>query len=112
MKTKPIYVEIPIQVPIQRVWDASQEPDLHAQWDLRFSSISYLPKNEEEPQFFTYTRKAGPFLTVEGWGKSSGSQQLKNGVTKLGTSFRNGSESIAYTGRTRLLEVRADREWD
>lgn len=87
MKTKPIYVEIPIQVPIQRVWDASQEPDLHAQWDLRFSSISYLPKNEEEPQFFTYTRKAGPFLTVEGWGKSSGSQQLKSGSRSSALHF-------------------------
>lgn len=79
MKSKPIYVEIPINVPLQRVWDASQDPDLHAQWDLRFSSIHYLPKKEDQPQRFTYTRAVGPFLTVEGWGESSGTACLDDG---------------------------------
>lgn len=87
MRSKPIYVEIPINVPIQQVWDASQNPELHAQWDLRFSSISYLPKKEEEPQLFTYTRNVGPFLTVEGWGKSSGSAQLANGTRSSSLHF-------------------------
>ncbi|GKV64722.1 MULTISPECIES: DoxX-like family protein [unclassified Sporosarcina] len=87
MKTKPIYVEIPIHVPIQQVWDASQNPEMHAQWDLRFSTISYLPKKEEEPQLFTYTRNVGPFLTVEGWGKSSGSVQLANGSRSSSLHF-------------------------
>lgn len=87
MKSKPIYVEIPINVPIQRVWDASQEPELHAQWDLRFSSISYLPKEENKPQYFTYTRTVGPFLTVEGWGKSTGSTELENGTRSSALHF-------------------------
>lgn len=87
MKSKPIYVEIPIHVPIQQVWDASQDPELHAQWDLRFSSISYLPKEEEEPQLFTYTRNVGPFLTVKGWGKSSGSVQLADGSRSSSLHF-------------------------
>ncbi|PIC64106.1 hypothetical protein CSV79_08615 [Sporosarcina sp. P13] len=86
MKSKPIYVEIPIHVPLQRVWEASQQPDLHAQWDLRFSSIRYVPKEEDEPQRFTYTRNVGPFA-VEGWGESSGSADLADGSRSSSLHF-------------------------
>lgn len=87
MKSKPIYVEIPIYVPVERVWEASQEPDLHAQWDLRFSSIQYLPKEGDQPQLFTYTRYVGPFFKVEGWGESSGSAYLENGTRSSSLHF-------------------------
>lgn len=46
MKPKPIYVEVPIKTDIEDVWNTSQTPELHEQWDLRFSSITYLPKEE------------------------------------------------------------------
>jgi hypothetical protein len=75
MKTNPIYVEVPIQAKLDDLWEASQNPKLHEQWDLRFSSITYLPKKEKEAQQFTYTRTVGPFYKVEGWGKSVGSYQ-------------------------------------
>lgn len=71
MKRQPIYVEVPIYTDIDAIWDASQQPDRHEQWDLRFSSITYLPKKEGEPQAFVYSRTVGPFLQVEGWGKAS-----------------------------------------
>lgn len=87
MKSKPIYVEIPIDVPLQRVWDASQDPELHAQWDLRFSSIHYLPKEEDQPQRFTYTRTVGPFVTVEGWGESSGTAYSDSGSRSSSLHF-------------------------
>ncbi|WP_407268825.1 DoxX-like family protein [Radiobacillus sp. PE A8.2] len=73
MKSKPIYVEIPIEADIDRLWEASQDPKLHEQWDLRFSSITYLPKQENEPQAFTYKTNIGFGLAIEGWGKSVGS---------------------------------------
>jgi hypothetical protein len=75
MKTNPIYVEVPIQAKLDDLWEASQNPKLHEQWDLRFSSITYLPKIENEAQQFTYTRTVGPFYKVEGWGKIVGSYQ-------------------------------------
>ena len=71
MKCKPIYVEIPINTTIDNVWDASQKPDMHEQWDLRFSSITYLPKEEGEPQSFTYSRTVGPFIKSKDGGKVS-----------------------------------------
>ncbi|UFT99981.1 DoxX-like family protein [Radiobacillus kanasensis] len=77
MKRKPIYVEIPIQAEMDKLWEATQNPELHEQWDLRFSKIYYLPKKEGKPQEFSYQTKIGPFQ-VEGWGKSVGSFQGKD----------------------------------
>jgi len=88
MKSKPIYVEIPIHAELDKLWEASQNPQLHEQWDLRFSSITYLPKKENEAQQFTYTRTVGPFYKVEGWGKSVGSFQnnkLRSSSLHFGT---------------------------
>lgn len=87
MKRKPIYVEIPIQVGIEKVWDASQKPNMHEQWDLRFSSIIYLPKEEGKPQEFVYSRTVGPFINVEGWGKSVGTFHKENGTRSSSLQF-------------------------
>ena len=79
MKIQPIYVEIDMDCELEEVWNASQQPDLHSQWDVRFSSINYLPKKDGEPQTFTYMRKVAPFITVKGWGKSVGSRSVAGG---------------------------------
>ncbi|SDK37939.1 DoxX-like family protein [Sediminibacillus albus] len=79
MKSKPIYVEIPIQAPVEKVWEMSQDPQLHEQWDLRFSSITYLPReSEDDPQSFLYENKFG-IVSVAGWGKSIGTHNKKDG---------------------------------
>ena len=87
MKKKPIYVEIEIESGIDELWNASQNPDLHSQWDLRFSSITYLPKKDDEPQMFTYKRSVTPLLTVEGWGKSTGTLNKKDGTRSSSLQF-------------------------
>ncbi|MFJ7826712.1 DoxX-like family protein [Psychrobacillus sp. NPDC096623] len=78
MKNKPIYVEISIKENIERVWEATQNPTLHEQWDLRFSSITYLPKKENETQLFEYKTNIGFGLAIAGWGKSVGTFQAKD----------------------------------
>ncbi|WP_427136917.1 DoxX-like family protein [Psychrobacillus psychrodurans] len=78
MKNKPIYVEILIEDNVERVWEASQNPTLHEQWDLRFSSITYLPKEENEAQLFEYKTKIGFGIAINGWGKSVGTLHSKN----------------------------------
>lgn len=87
MKKKPIYVEIEIDSHIDEVWKASQDPDLHSQWDLRFSTITYLPKKDDEPQMFTYKRSVTPLLTVEGWGKSTGTFNKGDGTRSSSLHF-------------------------
>ncbi|WP_349408528.1 DoxX-like family protein [Pseudalkalibacillus sp. SCS-8] len=80
MKTKPIYVEIPINSGVDEVWDKSQNPSLHQQWDLRFSSITYLPKeSESDPQAFRYETNIGFGLKVSGWGESIGTHKKEDG---------------------------------
>ncbi|MFJ7936209.1 DoxX-like family protein [Sporosarcina sp. NPDC096371] len=87
MKRQPIYVEVPIHTEIEAIWDASQKPEMHEQWDLRFSSITYLPKIDGKPQEFVYTRKVGPSLTVEGWGQSVGSFHKEDGTRSSSLHF-------------------------
>lgn len=72
LKSKPIYVEISINSDIEKIWEATLTPHLHEQWDLRFSSITYLPKQEDAPQEFTYQTNIGFGINVVGWGRSVG----------------------------------------
>ncbi|SCY10610.1 hypothetical protein SAMN02787079_00960 [Lysinibacillus sp. TC-37] len=81
MSKKPIYVEIAIHAPIEKAWDYTQNPQLHEQWDLRFTSITYIPKRaSKEPQRFTYETKIIPGLQVSGWGESKGEHHKENGI--------------------------------
>lgn len=80
MKNNPIYVELPIQASIDEVWRMTQNPEFHEKWDLRFSSITYLPKKSEDaPQSFLYETKLGFGVKVAGWGKSIGTHNKKDG---------------------------------
>ena len=87
MKRKPIYVEVPIYADIEAIWDASQKPEMHEQWDLRFSSITYLPKEEDKPQEFVYSRTVGPHLKIDGWGRSVGSFHKEDGTRSSSLHF-------------------------
>lgn len=61
MKQAPIYVEIQIESDVERLWEYTQNPSLHKEWDLRFSDITYLHKKENEPQAFLYETRIGFF---------------------------------------------------
>jgi hypothetical protein len=66
-----LYVEIPIRGELDRVWELTQTPHLHQRWDLRFSSITYLPKeSNRSPQRFHYSTRIGFGLSITGMGES------------------------------------------
>jgi len=71
-KMNGIYVERLIRADIERVWKYTQEPDLHQRWDLRFSTIRYLPHLAGEPQKFRYETRIGFGLRIAGFGESIG----------------------------------------
>ncbi|EEM42286.1 hypothetical protein bthur0004_16910 [Bacillus thuringiensis serovar sotto str. T04001] len=51
MKRKqPIYVATKMNTTMEKLWEYTQEPDIHTEWDARFTEISYLEKKEGEPQ--------------------------------------------------------------
>lgn len=100
MKKQPIYVEIPIHTQLDKLWDATQKPDMHEQWDLRFSSITYMPKLENEPQHFLYETKIGFGLNIEGWGKSIGTHHAESGSRTSSLHFgTDQAVSIIREGR-------------
>jgi len=66
----PVYVEILIHGSIEDLFAKTQDPSLHQTWDLRFSSITYLPRAEGEPQRFLYRTRIGAGLAIAGTGES------------------------------------------
>jgi DoxX-like family len=70
-----VYVEVLIKGSMDELWNKTQEPSLHRQWDLRFTDIEYLPKlNENEPQQFVYATRIGLGLAIRGKGETTGTR--------------------------------------
>ncbi|MGV2619803.1 UNVERIFIED_CONTAM: DoxX-like family protein [Halobacillus marinus] len=100
MKKKSIYVEIPIRTSMDDLWKASQEPSVHERWDLRFSSITYLPKAQGSPQRFTYKTRIGFGLDISGWGQSVTAREGKDGARTSSLHFGTEQKrSIIREGR-------------
>ena len=67
------YVETRLDVDTADLRAATQEPDEHERWDLRFTDIDYRPRpDESEPQRFDYATRVGFGVGVEGHGESTG----------------------------------------
>jgi hypothetical protein len=80
MAGRGIYVEIGIQADVKTLWQYTQEPQMHQLWDLRFSTIRYLPRvNNSQPQQFLYTTRIGFGLTIKGNGESTGTHDGATG---------------------------------
>jgi hypothetical protein len=82
-----IYVEVPIRAPIERIWELTQTPDLHERWDLRFTSIDYLPRDEGDPQKFLYETRIGFGLKIRGEGESVGEANKPDGTRTSALKF-------------------------
>jgi hypothetical protein len=71
MSDESIYIERLVDGPLEPVWNRTQDPAEHARWDLRFTEIDYLPReDDDEPQRFTYATRIGFGLGIEGTGES------------------------------------------
>jgi len=104
--SKSIYVCIEIHTDMESIWKRTQDPSLHERWDLRFTSIAYLPKDDEdEPQRFAYTTKLGFGLGISGWGESiathnedqSRTSSLRFGSVEALSLIREGGGYWKYT---------------
>jgi hypothetical protein len=93
-----LYVEAQIRGPLDRVWDLTQDPALHQRWDLRFSTITYLPRpNPEEPQQFLYTTRIGFGIEVHGTGESIATRTASNDVQISSLRFWSGEKLSLIT---------------
>jgi hypothetical protein len=83
-----IYVEIIIRGDVEEVWKHTQRPELHELWDLRFTTIRYLPRvSEAEPQRFLYTTQIGFGLQIDGEGESTGNREETTGLRTSALKF-------------------------
>lgn len=64
---------------MEKLWEYTQEPHIHTEWDARFTEISYVEKQEGEPQKFLYKTKIGFGLEIAGEGESI--DKKRNGRT-------------------------------
>ena len=82
MSAAPIYVEILIRAPLDAVWEATQRPELHNRWDVRFTAIEYLRRAQaSELQRFVYSTRIGFGLEISGEGETTGSKHGESGRT-------------------------------
>jgi hypothetical protein len=84
---RPIQVETLIRAPLEEVWRVTQQPELHRRWDLRFSRIEYLPRDEGEPQRFLYATRLGFGLELRGEGQSVGDKDARDGSRTSALTF-------------------------
>ncbi len=83
-----IYVEIMMHTDLERLWEFTQTPEHHAQWDLRFNTITYLPRPDvTKPQQFLYTTRIGFGLAITGKGETVGSKETKEGSVTSALKF-------------------------
>lgn len=83
-----LYVEILLQADLDSVWRLTQVPDLHQRWDLRFTTIRYLPRaSPDEPQRFLYETRIGFGLAIRGTGESVGQRTSAAGDATSSLSF-------------------------
>ncbi|WP_138751216.1 DoxX-like family protein [Paenibacillus sinopodophylli] len=88
MRRKPIFVELVMQTSFAELWKHTQIPELHEQWDLRFSAIDYLPRTgEAQIQTFRYTTRIGFGLQITGTGETSHTSHGQNGEHRSTLSF-------------------------
>lgn len=99
MGTRGIYVETLIDAPLDRVWDATQDPAQHVRWDVRFSEIVPAPADDDGVTRFTYVRRS-VVHDVHGTGVSLGERRRPDGTRTSALRFATGD---------RLSPIRAGR---
>lgn len=95
-----IYVQIDIQAPLERVWQCTQTPELHQQWDLRFTEIRYLPRHDPDlAQRFLYATRIGLGLNIRGEGETVGTHDAPSGQRTSALKFwSEDPKSLIRTG--------------
>lgn len=83
-----IFVQVPICGSIDDVWAKTQTPGWHQRWDLRFTTIDYLPRlDDSQPQGFRYTTQIGFGLRIAGDGETVAIRESATGERTSALKF-------------------------
>ena len=97
--SRPIYVERFVRVPIEAIWNATQTPEVHERWDLRFTEIRYLPRaSERDPQRFLYATRIGFGMRIAGEGESIGARDRDGDRTSALRFWSDDAKSLIREG--------------
>ncbi|MGN6409107.1 MAG: SRPBCC family protein [Curtobacterium sp.] len=99
MGKRGIYVETVIDADVDRVWAATQDPEQHVRWDVRFSEIAPEPGDADGAARFTYVRRS-PVHDVHGTGVSIGERHRADGTR---------TSALRFATDDRLSPIRAGR---
>lgn len=105
MPPRKIVVEVWIPSPVELVWERSQDPDLHASWDLRFTTIGYLPETDERGyHLMDYRTRIALGLEIVGVGRYLHSTPLRHSTFEFDSEdwksiIRNGRGIWQYEPR-------------
>ncbi|MBB2924580.1 SRPBCC family protein [Cellulomonas cellasea] len=84
--TEPIYVETHVRAPLDRVWELTQDTDLHPRWDARFSRITPVEELAGGGYRFRYELRL-PLHTLAGTGTSLGERHRPDGTRTSALRF-------------------------
>lgn len=94
-----IYVEVDIRCTMEDLWARTQQPELHQQWDLRFTDIRYLPRPDAaKPQQFLYKTRIGFGFDIAGEGESVGSHEVNGSRSSALRFWSKDSKSLIREG--------------
>lgn len=92
-----IYVETLIDAPLDRVWQATQDPHAHCRWDARFGRIEPVPGTT--PTRFRYTTAVLPGIQISGYGVHAGERERPDGTRTSALRFESAdSRSLIAAG--------------
>ena len=86
MGARGIYVETTIRASIDELWNATQDPEQHVRWDVRFSRITPTERTPDGAERFVYERRT-PVHTVRGEGVSIGEVVRADGTRTSALRF-------------------------
>ena len=96
MSGRAIYVSIRIVAPMERVWQLTQDPALHARWDVRFSLITPTAPLAGGGTRFVYERRL-PGMTITGTGTTIGERERPDGTRTSQRACNAGSWVSCHT---------------
>ncbi|WP_341277755.1 DoxX-like family protein [Paenibacillus sp. FSL H8-0537] len=102
-RDRSIYVETTIRTDLDTLWNYTQIPSKHVQWDMRFTAIEYLPRrSEEEIQRFHYQTRIGFGLAIAGTGATrAGWLEKEERQSRLSTLSFSSEQKLSLISKGR-----------
>ena len=91
------------------LWTATQQPEHHQRWDVRFGRITYLDHVDGEAQQFTYATTVAPGVTIAGTGEVTRGPITSGRNPMVGAQVLGRRPPFHHQVGRRLLAIHPDR---